>query len=466
MDRRELFSLEEARDALNARFIGPTLSRMVAGVSIDTRTIAHDDLFVALPGENSDGHRFLGTAFEGGAVAAIVKEDYWEDLDRPVREIGSFLIVRDPLTALQTLASWYLNRFPELMRIGITGSNGKTTTKEFAAAVLKRHGSTYVSQGNFNSEIGLPLAIFGLQREHRFGVFELATNRVGEIALEAAILKPQIALITNIGTAHIGMFGSREAIADEKSAIFNNFDASSRGLVWEDDPFAKRLMQGKRGRFSFFGPRTTDGVETLVETGAEGGLIRYRGRDVRCKLPGRHNLLNACAAISIAQLCGAGEEAVAAGIEAVEASFGRSELLEGEVTVYQDCYNANLESLLAGIEAVRSLSWSRGRRIGVFASMKELGDEGESLHREAGRQCAASGFDAWFFLGQEARESLAAFEAEGGEGRWYPELAALGDALLAYIQPGDLLYLKGSRSMGLERLTERVREVQKGSEVC
>lgn len=466
MDRGMLFSLEEARDALDARFVGPTLSRLVAGISIDTRTITHDELFIALAGENSDGHRFLAKAFEGGAVAAIVKQDYWEDLDRHVREIGSFLIVRDPLTALQALAKWYLDRFSGLMRIGITGSNGKTTTKEFAAAVLKRHGSTYVSAGNFNSEIGLPLAIFGLREEHRFGVFELATNRTGEIALEAEILKPHIALITNIGTAHIGMFGSREAIADEKSAIFDYFDASSRGLVWEDDAFAERLIRGKRGRFSFFGPRTTDGVESLSGAGLSGGIIRYRGRDVRCKLPGLHNLLNACAAISIARLCGAGDDAVAAGIEAVEPSFGRSELLEGEITVYQDCYNANLESLSAGIEAVRTLAWDRGRRIGVFASMKELGDESESLHREAGRQCAASGFEAWFFLGDEARESLSAYAAAGSGQRWFADLDALGDALIAYLQPGDLLYLKGSRSMGLERLTERVREVEKGREAC
>lgn len=466
MDKERLFTLEEARDALGARFVGPSLGGKVTGISIDTRTIASDELFVALPGENSDGHRFLAEAFAAGAVAAIVKQDYWEDLDRHVREVGSFLIVRDPLAALQGLAKWYLDRFPGLMRIGITGSNGKTTTKEFAAAILRRHGSTYVSAGNFNSEIGLPLSIFGLREGHRFGVFELATNRPGEIDLEAEILKPQIALITNIGTAHIGLLGSREGIAEEKSSIFNYFDASSRGLIWEDDPFAERLRASKRGRFSLYGPRTTPGVEEFEEAGLAGGVLRYRGREISCKLPGRHNLLNACAAIAIAQLCGAGEEAVAAGIEAVEPSFGRSELLKGEITIFQDCYNANLESLTVGIEAVHGLAWKEGRRIGVFASMKELGDESVALHREAGRLCAESGFDLWYFLGDEARETLQVYESLAATGHWFLGLEALGDALLSQMRSGDLLYLKGSRSMGLERLSDRVRELEKGREAC
>jgi UDP-N-acetylmuramoyl-tripeptide--D-alanyl-D-alanine ligase len=463
---RVLFTLEEAVDASAARFVGPTMNRDVGGVSIDTRSLRRGDLFIALPGEKSDGHNFIDAAFEAGAAGAVIRKDLWEGFPVERREAGPFILVDDPLKALQDIARMFLDRFPSLVKIAVTGSNGKTTTKEFIAAVLSRFKPTYSSAGNFNSEIGLPLSVFGLKEEHLFAVFELATNRRGEIALLAEILRPNIALVTNVGSAHIGMFGSREAIAEEKSAVFSCFDSSSRGLIWEGDAFREKLREGKRGTFSYFGSSSTPGVEGFESKGLEGGVLLYRGRRIHCALPGEHNLVNVCAAVSVAQICGAGDGAIVAGVESVRSSFGRSEFVPGDVSVYQDCYNANLESFRAGLDVVRGVSWN-GRRVGVLGAMKELGKESDDLHRRAGRLCAESGFDAWFFLGAEAAVSSEVYaELSGMPGYQAESFEALESALSGFVRPGDLVYLKGSRAMGLERLTGSLTDSKGREEAC
>ena len=462
-----LFTLENAVDAVSGRFVGASCGASVTGVSIDTRTLAGGDLFVALPGEKTDGHAYLKAAFEAGAAGALADVDKWELLPLEIREAGPFILVKDPLEALQELARWYLDRYSSILKIAVTGSNGKTTTKELLASILRNHRPTYASSGNYNSEIGLPLSVFGLRHEHLFGVFEFGTNRQGEIPLLASILKPNIALVTNIGTAHIGMFGSREAIADEKGGIFSSFDSLSRGLIREDEPFASRLLAGKRGTFGSFGPGSTPGVEKVEYRGLEGSIIHFKGQQIKLRLPGEHNVMNACAAISVAQLCGAEDNSIIRGIEEVSPSFGRSEFISGDISLYQDCYNSNPESLRAGLDTIKSSGWTRGRRVGVFGSMKELGSLEKELHEEAGRVCAASGFDAWFFLGPEARYAYSAYKAAGGNSAfWSAEDVKLKADLLEYVRPGDLVYLKGSRALGLERIAEALQEGSVRRQVC
>ncbi len=462
-----LFTLENVVDAVSGRFIGASGAAPVSGISIDTRTLEAGDLFVALPGENTDGHAYLYKAFEAGAAGALADPDKWELLPLEVREAGPFILVKDPLAALQELARWYLDRFPSVLKIAVTGSNGKTTTKELLASILRKHRPTYASSGNYNSEIGLPLSIFGLRDEHVFSVFELGTNRRGEIPLLASILKPNIALITNIGTAHIGMFGSREAIADEKGGIFSSFDSLSRGLIRENESFASRLVAGRRGTFEYFGPGSTPGVERVESRGLEGSVIYFNGQQMKLRLPGEHNVMNACAAISVATMCGADDQAVIRGIEDVQPSFGRSEFIPGTISVYQDCYNSNPESLKAGLDAIQAGGWPKGRRIGVFGSMKELGSFEKALHEEAGRICAESGFDAWFFLGSEASYACSAYQAEGGAcAFWSAEEDKIKAELLGYVRPGDLVYLKGSRALGLESIAEALLDGTARRQVC
>ncbi len=458
-----LFSLEFAVDACGGKFVGPALDGEVFGVSIDTRSIKAGDLFVALPGENADGHDFLLKAFAAGSCCALVKQASWEKFTPGFRQAGPYILVEEPLEALQNLARRYLENFPSLLKVAVTGSNGKTSTRDMIASILSEWGSTYVTRGNFNSEIGLPLSVFGLRSEHVYGVFELGSNRKGEIALLSDLLKPSVALVTNIGTAHIGMFGSREAIAEEKAAVFSCFDSSSRGLVWENEPFAAQMVAGKPGTFSFFGPDSTDGIESLESRGVDGGVLVYRGRSVALNYPGYHNLINACAAVSVAQVCGASDDAIAAGLEKAAPAFGRGQILKYEdLTILQDCYNANFESLAAGIASVNDSARREGRRIGVLGAMKELGEYAEELHDDAGRLCADSGFDAWFFFGEEANTSFERYRtACGAAGFYYDDFDSLDEKFRAYLLPGDFVYLKGSRSTGLERLAASVTAAEK-----
>ena len=331
------------------------------------------------------------------------------------------------------------------------------------ASILAESEKTYVTKGNYNSEIGLPLSVFGLRKEHVFGVFELGSNHPGEIAMLADILRPNIALVTNVGTAHIGMFGSREAVADEKGSVFSSFDASSRGIVWEDEIFAGRMIADKRGTFRFFGPSSTAGVESVESLGLLGGRITYKGNQIKLALPGYHNLINACAAISVAQMCGACDKAVVDGLEKMKPSFGRGELVSGEISVLQDCYNANLESLFSGLAVINDTGWKNGRIIGVLGAMKELGDYSAVLHEEAGRICAESGFYAWFFFGGESKAAYAAYLKQcDAPGYLYEDFNALSERLQDFLLAGDLVYLKGSRSTGLERLTADITAVRKG----
>ncbi len=450
-----LFSLEFAVDACAGKFVGPAMVGDVQGVSIDTRTLKPNDLFVALPGENTDGHDFLSGAFAAGACCAVVKQAFWEQFTPEIKHSGAYILVEDPLIALQNLARRYLEGFPSLLKVAVTGSNGKTSTRDMIAAILAECGSTYVTRGNYNSEIGLPLSVFGLNRDHVYGVFELGSNRKGEISLLADILRPSVALITNIGTAHIGMFGSKGAIAEEKGAVFSCFDASSRGLVWEEEPFAEKLVSGRHGTFGFFGVKSTEGIESVESRGVGGGVLVYKGRTIKLNYPGYHNIVNACAAVSVAGLCGAGDEAVAAGLQKAAPAFGRGQIVqEGGVTLLQDCYNANFESLAAGIASVKDSVWQKGRRIGVLGAMKELGEYAGELHDEAGRLCAESGFDAWFFFGEEAKVAFSRYRAScSAPGFYDDEFDSLSGRVAGFILPGDFLYLKGSRSTSLERLT-------------
>jgi UDP-N-acetylmuramoyl-tripeptide--D-alanyl-D-alanine ligase len=218
----------------------------VSSVSIDTRSSRPGGLFIPLPGTKTDGHVYISDASEKGAAAALVKRSKWREGPEgsgPLRPEMAVILVEDTLVALQTLANRYLSRFPELTRIGITGSNGKTTTKELVGSILSHHAPTMTSAGNYNSEIGVPLSVFEVEPEHRFAVFEMAMNHPGEMDTLADIVRPHAALITNIGTAHIEQMHSKKAIAKEKRKIFKHFSGQQKGFLCESEPFYNFLKR-------------------------------------------------------------------------------------------------------------------------------------------------------------------------------------------------------------------------------
>ncbi|MDR0599953.1 MAG: UDP-N-acetylmuramoyl-tripeptide--D-alanyl-D-alanine ligase [Treponema sp.] len=452
-----------AAEALGARLLPEDAEGGFSSVSIDSRETAEGGLFVALRGSRTDGHRYLSRAFEAGAAAALVTERGMEEagFDRErARESGAVLIlVEDTLKGLQDLAAAYLDRFPRLLRVGITGSAGKTTTKEIAAAMVGGEKKTVVNPGNLNSETGLPLAVFNVREEHEVGIFEAGMNRKGEIGELAAVLRPQIALITNIGSAHIGVLGSREAIAGEKKDLFSRFTGGETALIPEDDPFRDYLARDVKGKVVFYGQKSLEALGKLTALrgrGLEGTEIVWEGIPAGLGLPGQHNVRNALAAASLAGEAGISGRAIRKGLAGARGLFGRGEVLRGRTTVIRDCYNASPESAAQVLAFCDALDWP-GRRVYVMGSMLELGDREAEAHRKIGELLAESRAELIFLYGPEMRSAAAVLEEKGARpgGAFFHAgtMEELSAALAEKIQEGDLVLLKGSRGRALERLT-------------
>ncbi|MDR0624754.1 MAG: UDP-N-acetylmuramoyl-tripeptide--D-alanyl-D-alanine ligase [Treponema sp.] len=457
-----LLNCTELADIPGARVLsfraGGSLPSGISSVHIDSRQVQEGGLFVALSGARQDGHCFVEAAFRQGAAAAMVEEAKLADpgLGFPAlaEKMGKTLItVPHTLRGLQDAARCYLKKFPGLLKIGITGSSGKTTTKEIAAAIIGAEKKVVANPGNLNSETGLPLAVFNIRPGHEVGIFEMGMNRMGEIGELARILEPHIALITNIGSAHIGIFGHRGLIAKEKKNIFSQFRGNGTALIPGDDEFKDFLAEGVKGRVCFYGAPAFKEWEGVRDLGLEGSEICWAGEWVRFRLPGKHNIKDAVAAAAIAREVPVSDAAIRRGLESARPLFGRSEIVRGRVTVIQDYYNASPESSAGALEFCDSLDWG-GRKIYVLGAMLELGENSREAHEALGRALAASRADMVFLFGEETEAAAEALGRAGGKAYYYTgNMGELAGALEAYIRPGDLVLLKGSRGNALEQLS-------------
>jgi UDP-N-acetylmuramoyl-tripeptide--D-alanyl-D-alanine ligase len=463
--RNGLFSPDQASRLAGGRLLIKG-NRDIHQVVIDSRQVEEGCLFVALPGVRVDGHEFILEAFKRGAAAVIASHRQWEkrqeDLqpklqDRPGTSV---ILVENTLSALQQLSKGYVRQFPHLMRIGVTGSNGKTTTKAILGSIVALDSPTVISQGNLNSEIGLPLSCFQVREQHRISVFELGVNHPGEMDVLADIYRPDLAVITNVGTAHIGLLGSREAIAREKKKIFRYFDGNQKAFIFEAEDFYTLLNEGLRGIIIPFGPESTRGFEGSEDLGLDGTIIHWEGLQVRFPLFGAHNLRNALASISVSAELGISKSKIKEGLENVRPLSGRSEIIRSAVTVIQDCYNANPDSFRQVFSFVSALRWP-GRKIAVLGAMKELGKQGGEAHREIGREAVDAGFQGLFLFGEEMEEAYQSIKEGGFNGTvdWMTDFDSLRKELFAYLREGDLVVIKGSRAVELERLLPDMIEV-------
>jgi UDP-N-acetylmuramoyl-tripeptide--D-alanyl-D-alanine ligase len=445
----------------------PGMEAGFSSVSVDSRTVSEGSLFVALPGSKCDGHSFVEAAFKNGAAAALVERKKLEHfkLSDIAKSLGKILlVVNDSLKGgLQEAARAYLEKFPDLLKIAITGSSGKTTTKEIAAKIIGIEKCVTMNPGNYNSEIGLPLAVFNLRPGDEVGIFEMGMNHEGEIAALARVLNPDIALITNIGSAHIGILGSKDRIALEKKNIFSKFNGKGVALIPSDSPYRDFLAQDVRGRVSFYGEKSFSQLGGVKDLGLDGSEIIWDGKQARFALPGKFNLANAFAAIAIAREIPVSAGAVRQGIESVKPLFGRGEIIRGKATVIQDCYNSNPESLAGALEFCESLDWP-GRRVYVIGEMLELGEDSVKAHEDMGRLLADSKADMVFLYGKETAAAV-------GTGRFFHtcSINELTAAVNGYVQDGDLVLLKGSRGCALERVfgcsQSKVHDMGEGSDV-
>jgi UDP-N-acetylmuramoyl-tripeptide--D-alanyl-D-alanine ligase len=424
-------------------------------VSVDSRGIKKGALFVALKGASLDGHGFVHAAFAQGASGAMVESSKLDsyDLVNLAKKSGKELIAVDnALKGLQDSARSYLEKFPKLRKIGITGSSGKTTTKEIAAAIISSEKNTVMNKGNLNSETGLPLSAFEVRSRHEAGVFELGMNRKGEMMELAAALKPNIALVTNIGRAHIGIIGSIQAIAEEKKFIFSLLADNDTALIPMDDEYRNFLSDGVKGKVKYYGESSFDELEDVRYLGLDGTEIVWAGQKIRFALPGKHSFKDAIAAIAIAREIPVSDEAIKRGLETVKPLFGRLEILKGRTTVIRDCYNANPESTAKSVEFCDSLDW-KGRRIYVIADMLELGRDSFSAHEQIGSCLIESKADTIFLFGREIKAAAASMSGKGRPFFHTENMDELSAAIDSYARTGDLVLLKGSRGCALERLS-------------
>jgi len=443
-------------------FPGKKETKAFAGVSIDSRTLEKNELFVPLKGENTDGHRFIRDAVKKGAGGSFISRAYFNDHRESLlslqKESGADLIVvDDPLSALQGCARMHMQtEARKVKRIGITGSNGKTTTKELVGTMLRGWTSCYVSRGNYNSEIGLCIEALRLQGTETYAVFEMGMNKKNEIATLADIVRPDYAIITNIGTAHIGLLGSKEAIAEEKKQIFSRFDGSQTGFVYEKEQYYNFLADGVDGRILLYGPGVLKDVEGEESLGLKGSRIYCRQGTIRFPLVGEYNRRNFYAAMALGKAIGVPFGVMKEGVEKIRPLFGRGEVVQGDVTFLLDYYNANYESIAESVRFLESTPVS-GRKIAVLGDMKELESYSKEYHRKLGAFLAGAKLDIIFFYGEEMKDAVRAYRSAGGTAaaEWTKDIDTLAGLIKEHACPGDVVLMKGSRSLELERVHEK-----------
>ncbi|MBI2876389.1 MAG: UDP-N-acetylmuramoyl-tripeptide--D-alanyl-D-alanine ligase [Candidatus Tectomicrobia bacterium] len=445
----------------------------VEGISTDSRTVQPGELFWVLTGERFDGHHFIHEALEKGAAGVILSrpEDFPAGPENgpPSRAAGALpacLWVPDTLKALQELAHAYRKRF-DIPVVAITGSNGKTTTKELTASVLAQHFKVWKTQGNFNNLIGLPLTLLGLSAHHQALVVEMGMSRPGEIARLCQIAAPTLGVLTNIGTAHLEFLGSVEAIQRAKGELVQALQADHLLVINADDLRVVELGQGFAGRTLSFGIHTRADLQAreVQELGLAGTRFRLRigEEEVPIHLPlvGLHNVYNALAAAAVGHGLSVGLSEIREALEGFSGIKMRMQphRLWNEVILINDCYNANPNSMKAAIRTLARLDPPGGRSFLVMGDMLELGPRGEALHREIGRFVVEQKIDILITVGERAR--LAAEEAMGlGMNGDRVQICSSHEegarALLARLKEGDRVLVKGSRGLAMERLIHQV----------
>src|SRR5438093_51523 len=443
-----------------ARFAEASLSSgdgtaVISKVSTDSRTIKPGELFVALRGENFEAHDFVEAAAKSGAAGALVNRNWRGHVPR------NFALIRatDTLNAYQQIAANYRQSLT-LKVLAITGSNGKTSTKDFAASVLARRFRVTKTEGNFNNHLGLPRTILEATSEDEVAVWEVGMNHPGEIAALSKIAAPDAAIITNIGVAHIEFMGSREAIAAEKGALAEAIEPQGTVILNADDPFSEGIAARTHARVVFAG--TTGGAVRAIEIrqsadGSEFTIVEGAHR-CRAQLPvaGSHMVQNALLAVAAGRAFGLSIEECAAGLASAPLTKARLQIKEiGGVQFLDDSYNANPDSMKAALRTLVELD-ADGKRIAVLGEMRELGTESQRGHREVGETAATLGVDQLITIGDAAELIAEGARTVGFDKVSSAQSTSVAAKLLSeMVEPGDLVLIKGSRAARTEEVIEQ-----------
>lgn len=425
----------------------------ITDVVIDSRQAAPGSLFWALSGTRRDGHEFIADAVRRGAIACVVNRDWQE-------ECGPLVRVNETQRALAQLSRWYRNQFEPLV-IGVTGSVGKTTTREMIHAVLSVEHEGIRSRENYNNEIGLPLSLLQLEQHHDFGVLEMGACRPGDIRELCDIARPEVGVITGIAPAHLEKFGTLEDIIRTKGELLHALPSRGFAVVNGDCPHARHVADHASCPVIFAGESEACHVRATA-VHVEEDYLSFVVDDYRYEVQatGRHHLTSALIAVAIGREVGMSADHIAEGLLQFAAPQGRCQIRRiGPWTVIDDSYNANPASMRAACDLMSN--WQTGhKKIAVVGDMLELGDESAQYHRELGCQIAAADFDCLSTFGEHAGDVIRGAESAGMLPHRLAHCSNF-DVLLAnldcWIEPGDVLLVKGSRSMRMERVIDWMR---------
>ncbi len=454
--------MSQVAQALGATLHGNDV--MMTGVSKDTRNIHAGDLYVALKGENFDGHRFITDANFAGAAGMLVSEIYSE-----AQEISQVQVADTRIALGQLAAHWcqsWRSKKPARKLIGITGSNGKTSVKEMCSKVLSDYvgaESVLSTKGNLNNDIGLPMTLLELTEKHDFAVIEMGANHVGEIDYLTSIAKPDVALVNNVGPAHLEGFGSLENIAKTKAEIYNGLSSNGVAIINQDDVFAKfwndYCVNYKVVGFSMQ-DNTADVFAKHIDHGRYQIIAGNEKADLKLSVPGKHNVMNALAATAATLALGVPMKSIAASLSEFTNIQGRLTVATAAsgFQVIDDTYNANPLSVSAAIDVLAGmidsvLSKSFDKTVLVLGDMAELGDDAEELHAEMGAEAKKSGISALYATGKLSINTVKAF---GENGFYFEGKNELINALNENLTGSEVVLIKGSRSAAMEEVVERI----------
>ncbi len=452
----ENITLEQILECCQGQYFGSRedLKREVTGIVTDSRKIVPGNIFVPLKGEKTDGHKYIPQVLEAGALASLSENVL---SGNP----GNYILVESALEAMQRIAAFYRN-YLGLKVVGITGSVGKTSTKEMIASVLKERYKVHKTAGNFNNHIGLPLTIFGLKKEHEVGVLEMGISDFGEMHTLASMSNPDICVLTNIGLCHLENLKTRDGILKAKTECFQHMRENGRVILNGLDDKLNTIKEVKGSSPVFYGREGDAAYATdVTDLGLLGIRIHLHlygeVREVTIPIPGEHNIYNALAAACVGHELGMDIEEICRGIQSVETIGGRSNLIQVKgMTLIDDCYNANPVSMKASIDV---LSKAPGRKIAVLGDMGELGKEEKELHAQVGTYLSEKNIDHLFCAGELSREM--AREAKGNPRCTVEHFSSKEDlipALLQEVKEGDTILVKASHFMEYPKIIEALRK--------
>ncbi|WP_353892207.1 UDP-N-acetylmuramoyl-tripeptide--D-alanyl-D-alanine ligase [Proteinivorax hydrogeniformans] len=454
-------TVKELSKLCKGKLLTNGLNKEVYTVTIDSRVSAKNGLFVPLKGENHDGHKFIKDAVNNGCNCIFIEDETYVDSSLDCE----FILNSDNLAALQELAENY-RQILDIDVIAITGSNGKTTTKDLIFSIFSQTVDTVKTQGNYNNEIGLPLMLTRLERSNDVAVLELGMSDFGEIDFLARLCKPTFGVITNIGESHIEYLKSKEGIAKAKGELLHRIKSGGKAILNGDDPYLKNMKDVYSETFLYgFEDHNHLVAYNIEQNNTKVSFsVKGLGKDFSVSMPilGEHNVLNALAAILCALLYGVSEQDIIEGLKGPNMTGMRTEVLTSkseELKVISDCYNASLTSTNAALKVLSDYR-NEGRKVAIVGDMLELGQYTEAAHKEAGQKAAENNVDFFIAVGQYAEFLASGWNAHSNKSKAlaFENTDQLLKNIGSHLTKGDLVLVKGSRGLKLEKVVKLIRE--------